>query len=64
MNCPDCGKEMEIGWMHSSREIVWSPKEVKWTVLMGKQDIDMQRGGKDPRAYLCRACQTVIVKYK
>ena len=64
MNCPECGKEMESGWLHADRFALWSPKAVKLTVLMGRRDVDLQQGGTNPEAHICRECQTVLVKYK
>ena len=64
MNCPKCGKEMTAGWLYSPNAILWTPRAGKLTALLGKEDVDLQRGGKDPPAWICRSCRTVIVEYQ
>ena len=65
MKCPNCGKEMEEGYLSSRSPVFWServsglplPTE-KGDVLLGKM-----MGLMRPKACLCRDCRTVITRY-
>jgi hypothetical protein len=64
VNCPKCGKKMTAGWLYGQGAVLWTPRAGKLTALLGKADVDLQRGGKDPPAWICRDCRTVIVEYQ
>ena len=65
MNCPVCKRAMEEGYLSSKGPVFWS-EEVSGLafptrpgdVLLGKA-----MGLLRPKAYLCRNCRTVTVKY-
>ena len=63
MNCPECGKEMEAGWLCGDWPLLWTPNEKKITKIRMKNEVELFRDIR-PQAYLCRECQSVIVKYK
>ena len=52
MQCPYCGKEMELGLVQSPHEIVLSPLNIKNMIT-----------GCAVRAFLCRSCKKVIIDY-
>ena len=65
MYCPSCHQEMEEGYLSSKSPVFWS-EEVSGLplptrpgdVLLGKA-----MGLMRPKAYLCRSCRAVTVKY-
>lgn len=69
MNCPYCGKEMELGVIPSRHEIAWF-KGVKRPALSAKFHsgaVVLSRmsfwNGSAVAAYLCGNCKKVIIDY-
>lgn len=48
MNCPYCGKEMELGAIQSKKQLCWYPGDFHIT-------------GSAVRAYLCRGCEKIVI---
>jgi len=65
MQCPKCGREMELGWLHGGNPLYWSRKKHKLTNFMGANDVCIQERFtmEEPQAWLCRDCQLVIAPY-
>ena len=42
--------------------LLWSPKENKWTVLAGKDDVSLYQG-EFPEAWICKTCRRVVLHY-
>lgn len=67
MNCPQCGREMQSGYVSAAGyRVIWTPKEHKLTSLPGQDGVALTKfslAGKGTPAYLCRVCQTVVIKY-
>ena len=71
MTC-GCGKEMEPGWLHAARPMIWSPREKYrlWIIPRSDEvtitDADIQRVDVEhpnPKAYICKACRRLAVEY-
>ena len=62
VTCPKCGRPMTAGRIYGKAPLLWSPKENKRTLLRGKEDVRLL-DGQFPRAWICKACRTVIVRY-
>ena len=52
---------MEFGRVFG-KGLLWSPKENKWTVLAGKDDVSLYQGGF-PEAWICKTCRRVVLHY-
>ena len=65
MNCPNCGKEMENGFLSSKSPVFWSEQVSGLPVPTQRGDVLLGKalGLLRPRACLCRDCRTVITKY-
>ena len=65
MNCPDCGKTMEEGYLSSKGPVFWSEEVSGFPLPIRPGDVMLGKamGLLQPRAYLCRDCRTVTVKY-
>ena len=59
MNCPKCGREMELGYFYGQRPI-WSKNEGKFTILKGKDDLKLFAWASP--SYKCEGCHKVIVE--
>ena len=59
---PDCGKPMEAGRIFGKIPLLWSPKDKKFTLIKGKEDVSLIKG-RFPEAWICKDCQTVIFHY-
>ena len=68
MNCPQCGKPMQSGYLSAGGyRVIWTTKERKLTNLLGDNDVTLTRmslTGKSTPADHCPGCQLVIVKYE
>lgn len=68
MNCPQCGCEMQFGYVSAGGyRVVWSPKEHKLINSPGKDGVLLTKSslsGRGAPAYLCRRCRTVLVQYE
>ena len=62
MNCPQCGKEMESGWVYGKAPLIWSPKPGKKTLIQGREDVSLIKGDF-PAAHICRDCRKVVLTY-
>ena len=62
MTCPDCGNEMEDGYLYGKWPLLWSSQSKKHTLLRDREDVELF-AGEFPAAHLCRACRRVIVEY-
>lgn len=62
MKCPECGKEMETGWVYGKAPLLWSPKRGKATLIRGKEDIQLLSLGEN-RSFICKDCRKVILEY-
>ena len=65
MYCPDCGKNMEEGYLSSRFPVFWSEGVSGFPVPTQRGDVMLGKalGLLRPKAYLCRDCRTVITKY-
>lgn len=68
MTCPECGKEMESGWLYSRGNLLWSPKQGKATLWKGREDVSLTSvtddlAGNVPVGHFCKDCRKVILKY-
>ena len=65
MNCPICGKEMEDGYLSSKSPVFWSESVSGMPIPTQSGDVMLGKalGLLRPKAFLCRACRTVITKY-
>ena len=69
MNCPYCGKEMELGYVQSRDGVTWSDKEyaVKALATLHPRSISLANGVGDKStavyAYRCADCKKVIIDY-
>lgn len=62
MTCPTCGKEMEPGWLYCRAPLLWSPKQGKATLFLGREDVNLVKDGF-PAAFACRNCRRIILEY-
>lgn len=62
MNCPNCGKEMQPGWIYGRAPLLWSPKQGKVALFLGKDDVNLVKDGF-PAAFICKDCRKVILEY-
>jgi hypothetical protein len=69
MNCPYCGKEMELGYIQSRDGVTWSDKEymIKSLATLHTGSISLANGVGDKStavyAYKCGDCKKVIIDY-
>ena len=63
MNCPNCGTEMESGYLHGKYPLIWSPKPRKMLLVATGEELCLL-GGRPPVAYNCKACKTVVFQYE
>ena len=67
MNCPYCGKEMELGSIQSKKALCWYPGEKRRIVGPAKYFegavtlSDFHITGSAVRAYLCRSCEKIVI---
>ena len=65
MECPNCKKEMEVGYLESPNTIIWSVESHVGCVLPDKEagEFNVTKrsfNGGLLRAYLCRSCNIVV----
>ena len=70
MQCPYCGKEMELGLVQSPHEIAWLKGDTKHAfaiaaahkdaIVLSPLNIKNMITGCAVRAFLCRSCKKVI----
>ena len=64
MNCPVCGKPMTPGYLCAKHPLIWTPREHKFTIIPGKNDVKLAGAfDTDREAYICEACRKVVVDY-
>ena len=74
MNCPKCSRAMEEGWLALFNPILWltfavwqvaKPGYVRLFRPAGSVKVIVPRAGGrgNPRAQICRECQTVVFSY-
>ena len=64
MQCPYCGKEMELGLVQSPHEIAWLKGDTKHAfAIAAAHNIKNMITGCAVRAFLCRSCKKVIIDY-
>ena len=63
MQCPYCGKEMELGLVQSPHEIAWLKGDTKDAIVLSPLNIKNMITGCAVRAFLCRSCKKVIIDY-
>ena len=65
MECPVCGKPMEEGYLSSKGPVFWSEEVSGFSLPTRSGDVLLGKamGLLRPKAYLCRNCRTVTVKY-
>ena len=63
--CPVCGKPMEEGYLSSKGPVFWSEEVSGFSLPTRSGDVLLGKamGLLRPKAYLCRDCRTVTVKY-
>ena len=67
MKRPHCQRRMQEGFLSSRPPVFWSEQISGLPIPTRRGDVPL--GGKlglviRPRAYLCRACRTVITQYQ
>lgn len=65
MRCPDCQQEMEQGFIHSSRELLWGPKgHVDYydeaSLDLNENTLRESFYGSDLTAWYCRDCNLLL----
>ena len=65
MNCTSCGKPLEEGYLPSKGPVFWSEEVSGFLMPTRPGDVMLGKamGLMRPKAYLCRDCRTVTVKY-
>ena len=65
VECPACGKPMEEGYLSSKGPVFWSEEVSGFSLPTRPGDVLLGKamGLLRPKAYLCRDCRTVTVKY-
>lgn len=65
MNCPNCGKEMQSGWLYGKAPMIWSRKKNKLSIFCGKQDVLLRGKMLDDSlaAKICPECRKIVVDY-
>ena len=63
MNCPECGKEMESGWVYSRGVLFWSSKPDKIWKIPEKKSVALSSVAEYPAGYICKDCRKVILEY-
>ena len=65
MNCPNCGKEMEKGYVCGKAPLLWTPKKNKVTIYCGKNDVLLRGKMLDDSlsACICKDCHKIVVDY-
>lgn len=69
MNCPYCGKEMDLGFIQCRDGVIWTPKKQPVAALsaLGRGAVSLANGAAEHSravyAYRCQACRKVIVDY-
>ena len=63
MNCPDCGKEMEAGWLYANGSLFWSPAPDKVFLQPDRRSVSLRASADAPAAWLCRDCRRITLKY-
>ena len=64
MTCPNCGKEMEPGWVYANSVLFWSLKPDKlWKGVPDRKSVVLSSPNEYPAGHICKDCHTVILKY-
>ena len=63
MTCPECGKEMEYGWVYSRGVSFWSPKPDKIWKIPDKKSVALSSVAEYPIGHICKDCRKVILEY-
>ena len=67
MNCPICGKDMEVGYIQSARRVFFTTKKKHVFFVVGKKDIiltDDNLTCPTGPAYNCSYCKKIVIDYK
>lgn len=63
MTCPDCGKEMEPGWVYSREVLFWSPKPDKLWRVPDRESEVLSSATEYPVGFICKNCRKIILEY-
>jgi len=63
MNCPNCGKEMEPGWLYANGTVFWSPSPDKLLRVPDQKSVSLRLCADAPAAHICKDCQKIVVEY-
>lgn len=63
MTCPECGKEMESGWLYASGSLFWSPAPDKVFLQPDRKSVSLRVCADAPAACICKDCRKVILEY-
>ena len=65
MNCPYCGKEMELGYLMAKPPVLWSPDKDKLLLISDKDSEELVGGffGERKAAFVCKTCRAFLMKY-
>ena len=63
MTCPDCGKEMEYGWVYAKDVLFWSPKPDKIWEVPDRKSVVLSSLHEYPAGYICKDCHKIILSY-
>ena len=66
MNCPECGKVMEEGFVQSGARAVWVHKIHLVSLLPKKGEVELGRnllGYCAIPAHICKGCKKVLMDY-
>jgi hypothetical protein len=69
MKCPECGKEMEAGYIHAGAPgLFWNYEEYSFSrgepINTGLSSVDRVLAGTFLAAYRCQDCKLLIARYK
>ncbi len=63
MRCPQCGREMEPGWVYCGGRTLFTPGRKKASALRGQRDIPIKDWSLDRNvaAERCEVCQVTVL---
>ena len=70
MNCPYCGKEMDLGYIQCRDGVTWTSKKRLVAALssLGSDSLPLKNGAQDNSravyAHKCKDCKKIIIDYE
>ena len=67
MNCPYCGEEMVLGYVQSSRAVIWDKEILSGIIIPSSEGMALTKkisfvDALGFKAHLCEKCQVLISK--